>query len=171
MPTECVSAENCCFISTVSHSNTYETCEDLRFFYFPSNTSRTVLVTRLYACVFPGSPWAIDRWGSSVHHHLYGKRAEEEEEEEVQPLGSTVHLHRIHLSGKQHVTLRVEPVILLLVETKWKVGIINRENHNCFRSDSLRKEKRREREGLCVCFEGVLTRCFQPSWQKCNIPH
>lgn len=46
-----------------------------------------------------GSSWALDRWGPSVHHHLYRKRAEEEEEEKVQPLGSTVHLHRFYLSG------------------------------------------------------------------------
>lgn len=62
-----------------------------------------------FAC-FPGSPRASYRRRPRLHHHLHGTRAAEAEEEEVQPLGSTVHLHRIHLSGggTQTVQLHVQ---------------------------------------------------------------
>lgn len=78
----------------------------------------------MLACALPGSSWALDRRGSGLHHHLHGKRAEEEEEEEVQPLGSTVHLHRIHLSGgSTHCSLHMQSnttMIQILIPPSWQ---------------------------------------------------
>lgn len=68
----------------------------------------------IYLHVIPGSPRAFNRRGSRVYYHLYRKRAEEEEEEEVQPLGPTVHLHWIHLSGSNTLCVCVCVVVYAL---------------------------------------------------------